>query len=75
MFWRGSLVDRLLLLGVDGGRALLPIGEPKYDKSKGYAWITNNVDGWEYFFARLIHSFEHSENFDRYLHQAGFTRV
>lgn len=75
IFYRGSLVDREYHANVDGGRALLPIGHtrftadsPKHGPNAKFEVVTSQ---WQVDFARIVHSFEHAENFDRYLERAG----
>lgn len=72
VFWAGTLVDRHYLMAVDGGRAYLPLSQVrKVGAGMG-------PDSYEEYFveeslpiARLFHSFEHAEDFDRYVAQSG----
>lgn len=72
VFWRGALVDRMMMLSVDGGRAYMPLGRPKYEDKE---WITEVVPDWEYKFTRLVHSFEHTDSYETYFQRVGFTRA
>lgn len=48
VFWQGSLIDRVQLISVDGGRATLPVGSRKalnYDRAEARAGT--KID-WEY---------------------------
>lgn len=63
-FYRGSLVDRVVYVLVDGARAALPWAR-EYDGLK--------VDPHDFAVARLVHSVsDASENFDEYFRRAGF---
>lgn len=64
IFYRGALVDRLLVLDVDGGRATLPIA----DKING-AWT---VHGWEYDIVALVDSLGGNSEFKSYFDQTGW---
>lgn len=80
VIWRGSLVDRDTHFAVDGGRAYLPSGHAKYENQENpdpttWRWITDEVTPWEYHLTKLVHSFEPSEDFDRYFERAGMTRL
>lgn len=75
IFYRSSLVDREYLAAVDGGRALLPIGQtrfaegsPHHGKDMRFEVVTSE---WQVDLARLVHSFEHMDDFDSYLNRAG----
>ena len=80
VLWRGSLVERDMYFAVDGGRAYLPLGHAKHENQENpdptaWMWITDEVTPWEYHLIKLVHSFEHSEDFDRYFERAGMTRL
>lgn len=57
IFWRGSLVDRLNYVYVDGGRAILPIGGGHHG-----LWITQ----YGLAVARLLSGIAEYDEFDRY---------
>ena len=58
VLYRGSIVDRVLLASVDGGRAVLPVPE----RREG-GWI---VMDWPYHLARLVDGFGGSCDFEEY---------
>lgn len=75
VFWRGSLVDRVQLVYVDGHRALLPVGDQRalnYDHSKAPSEQTvewkYSATRWEAGIARLL---DGNRDFDRYFQQTG----
>ncbi|MEH0407345.1 hypothetical protein ACIRVI_32410 [[Kitasatospora] papulosa] len=72
VFWNAALVDRHLLVSVDGGRVLVPVPKPIYDKREGK---TFEVTRFERAFARLVHNAEPGEDFDPYYKEAGFVTV
>lgn len=57
VFWRGSLVDRVDFVYVDGGRCILPIGE-------GHQGL--RITRYEYVVARLLDSLESGDRFEEY---------
>lgn len=64
-FYRGSLVDRVVYVIVDGARAILPWARD-HDGHK--------ADSHDYAVARLLHMLDNSEaDFDEYFRRAGFT--
>ncbi|MGW4071400.1 hypothetical protein [Nocardia grenadensis] len=64
LFYRGSLVDRINYVSVDGARAILPWAR-EYDGLK--------ADRFDTAVARLLHAKAgHSADFDEYFHRAGF---
>lgn len=73
VFWRGSLVDRIEYVVVDGGRALLPIGDQRalnYDHSllpgdQEIEW-EYSATAWEVGLVRLLSD---DRDFDRYFRQ------
>lgn len=72
VFWRGNLIDRVELVTVDGGRALLPVGDrrsltPLADLRPGkkVAW-EYSATRWEVGLARLL---DNDADFDRYFSQ------
>lgn len=80
VLWRGSLVDREVYWVVDGGRAYLPCGRDTYENQDSadvttWKWLTEEIAPWEYALIKLVHSFEHSEDFDQYFDRAGMTRL
>ncbi|MGX1025377.1 hypothetical protein RKD37_000188 [Streptomyces ambofaciens] len=76
VFWNGALVDRHLLVSVDGGRVILPVPKPIYDKREGKTIVARfEVTRFERAFARLLHNAEPGEDFDRYYKDAGFVTV
>jgi hypothetical protein len=67
VFYRGSLVDRVHLASVDGGRAVLPLP----DRREGQ-WI---VLDWPYQVGRIVHELScPSESFEDYFRRSGITK-
>ena len=69
VFYRGSLVDRALLVVADGGRYYVPIPRTTYPNQTGHAAEElgepeHHYTRWEIGFARIVHSFEHGRSFD-----------
>ncbi|MEG9553386.1 hypothetical protein ACFYUM_35340 [Streptomyces fimicarius] len=76
IFWNGTLVDRQLLVPVDGGRVILPVPTPIYEKQEGKTIVARfEVTRFERAFARLLHNAEPGEDFDQYYNDAGFVTV
>lgn len=78
VFWAGALVDRDLVVTVDGGRAVLPDPTPEYEGElpENVKVIRWTVTRWEAALARVAHNLEHEQlDFDDYLRRAGFTVV
>jgi hypothetical protein len=75
VLWNGVVVDRHLLVGVDEGRAYLPLPTPEFDgaiaagaQASRY-WVTED----EHDLARLIHNVARNvESFDSYFAQSRF---
>jgi hypothetical protein len=63
VFWRGSLIDRIHYVLVDGARGLLPWAR-EYDELK--------TSRYEYDFARLLNDLSGHREFDHYFETAGF---
>ncbi len=59
VFWRGSLVDRVDFVYVDGGRCILPLGD-------GHQGL--RITRYEYTIARLLDSLESGDRFEEYYH-------
>lgn len=57
VFWRGSLVDRVDFVYVDGGRCILPLGD-------GHQGL--RITSYEYTIARLLDSLESGDRFEEY---------
>jgi hypothetical protein len=79
IFWRGNLVEREMLVSVDGGRALLPMPMPepteRDEHGKPTEW-QEAVSVWEHSFAELIHGFEHPpREYATHFSRAGFVIV
>jgi len=75
VFWRGSLVDRVLVVTVDGGRATLPVGSRRaLNYEDGHLTSGTKVQ-WEYtctaYEAALARVVDQGQEFDRYLRQTG----
>ncbi|WP_447924736.1 hypothetical protein [Georgenia muralis] len=78
IFWRGALVDRERVVGVDGFRAWLPLGTRTMVNAEDWRADRQNVAPmWEYSatqwqtsLARLIDSGS-NDDFDRYFREAG----
>lgn len=79
VFWNGALIDRHVVIEVDGGRALLP--DPRDERvaksgdlfdSEVYA---HSVRESQVAFARLVHSFTDRDDFDDYFRRASFVVV
>lgn len=76
VFWNGVLVDRYYLSAVDGGRVILPVPKPVYEKVDGKTTVARyEVTRLHRAFARLVHNAEPGEDFDRYYEDAGFVTV
>ncbi|ELB95049.1 MULTISPECIES: hypothetical protein [Rhodococcus] len=72
IFYRGSLVDRVLFAVVDGGRVLLPWAHEQFSGPDEGDVVTSS---WEYDFARLVDHFEGVSEFDEAFAAAGFKIV
>lgn len=68
-FYNGNLVERMLYVTVDGGRANVPIPHRDFDGDdvKAY-WITR----WEHDFFKTLNALESTYDFDDYLRRVGF---
>ncbi|MFJ3099131.1 hypothetical protein [Streptomyces hydrogenans] len=76
VFWNGALVDRYYLTAVDGGRVILPVPKPIYEKTDGKTTVARfEVTRVHRAFARLVDKAEPSESFDRYYEDAGFVTI
>lgn len=76
IFWNGNLVDRHYLTAVDGGRVILPLPMPVFERPDGKSALARyEVTRFHRAFARLIDRAEPSEDFDRYYTDAGFVTV
>ncbi|MFJ4913954.1 hypothetical protein [Streptomyces sp. NPDC088726] len=76
VFCNGALVDRYLLASVDGGRVMLPVPKPIYDKREGKTIVARfEATRFERAFTRLVHNAGPGEDFDRYYKDAGFVTV
>jgi len=64
IYYRNALVDRISMVRVDGGRALLPL--PNRDDGR---WI---VFDWPYHLARVINDLQDHREFDSYFSRSGF---
>lgn len=73
VFWRGALVDRVQLVVVDGGRALLPIGDQRALNFDHAAAPGNQEIKWEYsathFEIGVARLLDGGGEFDRYFGQ------
>lgn len=63
VFWRGSLVDRVNFVYVDGGRCILPLGE-------GHQGL--RITHYDYAVARLLDTFEGPNYFQDYYNRVAF---
>jgi hypothetical protein len=75
LFWNGALIDRHLVLLVDGGQAMLPNPRASLVESRQMTQerFADTVSARAVAIARLVHCFEHRpDDFDRYLEMAGF---
>ncbi|NUU19524.1 hypothetical protein HP550_19930 [Cellulomonas humilata] len=75
VFWRGSLVDRVSIITVDGGRATLPIGDrASRNRDLGNLKPGVKVD-WDYtasaFETAVARIVDGGRDFDRYFTQTG----
>ncbi|MER0429890.1 hypothetical protein [Streptomyces microflavus] len=76
IFWNGVLVDRYYLVAVDGGRAILPLPRPIYERREGKVAVAHcEVARFHRAFARLVHNAEPGEDFEEYYSKAGFVTV
>ncbi|MGB3412457.1 MAG: hypothetical protein WBA45_14815 [Microthrixaceae bacterium] len=81
VLWNGMLVDRELVLNVDGGRGKLPagrkLGAPSATGSLMDTEVfAEEVSEWQAALARLVHCFESpAERFDEYMTRAGIVVV
>lgn len=82
LFWNGCLVDRYLMYAVDGGRALIPFpdetiypGEEDDDEDGTPAPAQRRVSRFAFELGRLVHSFEHVDDYEHYVRRAGFEVV
>lgn len=75
--WNGVVIERHLLLSVDGGRYVLPSGRPQTKQSVGADWPTligYTASPHEAHVARLVHSLPGArEDFDAGLRRAKIT--
>ncbi|WP_149202835.1 hypothetical protein [Actinotalea subterranea] len=74
VFWAGSLIDRVYVVHVDGGRAILPLGDrkalnldPDAPRPQDIEW-EYSASGWETGLARLL---DGDRDFERYFDQLG----
>lgn len=74
VIYNGQIVYREMVLGVDGGRVLLP--SPKLETvDTGQMWhepFTNSVTELQFELARFLAGVQGSREFDGYFKQAGF---
>lgn len=66
ILYRGSLVDRVEVASIDGGRAVLPIPTRRDDE-----WIAMD---WPYHVARLVDSFSSGREFETYFERSGIRK-
>jgi hypothetical protein len=69
VFYRGALVDRVLLTSVDGGRATLPLPDRKRD---GSGWTVND---WPHELARLVNDLHGRRDFEDYFERSGIEKL
>ena len=63
VFWRGSLVDRVNFVHVDGGRCILPLGD-------GHQGL--RITRYDYAVARLLDELEGGNRFEEYYGRVAF---
>lgn len=79
VFWRGALVDRVEMVGVDGYRAVLPVGDREAIHADGEPLtLDRNVKvQWRYvassYEVALAHVISDGRDFERYLTAVGFS--
>lgn len=79
LFYRGAVVYREMLVGVDGWRAILPVAEsrPAAVEDESGSSRTREFEGYatrrECEFARLIDALNGHRDFDGYFTRSGFT--
>lgn len=73
VFWRGSLVDRERVVGVDGGRAVLPFGHQhvttlndEFGPGADYVRVFSATQ-WQVAVARLVSEVNPPSQFDEYM--------
>lgn len=75
VFYRGSLVDRELLVVADCGRYYVPIPNTKYPHQKTPMDISqpeHHYSRWNIAFARVVHNFEHADSLDSLLQRMDY---